>query len=76
MASLLNAAKYLIAEHGFTPIYLDEPMFPDPIIPASQSETLQALHTLLCAATGADPAYVSVRRVVDWVAQKGVAANA
>ena len=76
MASLLNAAKYLVAEHGFTPIYLDEPMFPDPIVPASQSETFQALHTLLCAATGADPAYVSVRRVVDWVAQKGVAVHA
>ena len=32
MASLLNAAKYLIDEHGFTPIYLDEAMFPDPIV--------------------------------------------
>jgi hypothetical protein len=76
MASLLNAAKYLVSEYGFSPIYLNEPMFPDPIIPASQSELFQSLHTLMCAATGEDPAFVSIRRVVDWVAQKGVSAHA
>jgi hypothetical protein len=76
MASLLNAAKHLVAAHGFTPIYLDEPTFPDPIISASQGATFQALHILMCAATGEDPAYVSVRRVVDWVAQTGKAVHA
>jgi hypothetical protein len=76
MPSLLSAARYLVKEYGFAPIYIDEPMFPDPIVSASQSGLFESLHILMCAATGADPAYVSVRRVVDWVAQKSLAANA
>ena len=80
MPNLLNAAKYLVREHGFTPIYLDDPMFQDPIILASQSQLFEALHILMCAATGEDPTYISARRVVDWVAQavdwKSRAANA
>jgi len=77
MPSLLSAARYLVKEYGFAPIYLEDgPLFPDPIIPASQSELFSALHILMCAATGDDPAYPSVRRVVNWVAQKGRAANA
>lgn len=55
------------------PIYLDDPMFPDPIIPAAQSELFESLHILMCAATGSDPAYVNVRRVVDWLGEKNVA---
>jgi hypothetical protein len=59
------------------PIYLDEAMFSDPIISASEAELFQSLHTQMCAETGADPAYVSVRRVVDWLAtRKAKAANA
>jgi len=76
LSTLLNAAKYLAKEYGFAPIYLDEPMFPDPIIPASQSSLFEALHILLCAETGADPTYISVRRVVDWMAQASMAAHA
>jgi hypothetical protein len=69
MPSLLNAAKYLVKEYGFALIYLDEPMFQDPIVPASQAELFESLHVLMCAATGQDPTYVSVRRVVDWIGQ-------
>jgi hypothetical protein len=61
------------------PIYLDESMFPDPIISAAESEIFESLHLQMCAETGADPAYVSVRRVVDWLknaALKVKAANA
>ena len=76
MACLLSASKYIVSEYGFTPEYIDEPMFPDPIIPASQAQTLQTLHTLMCCATGEDPTYISARRVVDWVTQTGMAANA
>jgi len=76
MPSPRSAARYLVKEYGFAPIYLDEPQFPDPIIPASQAALFDALHILMCAATGDDPAFISVRRVVDWVAQKGMAANA
>lgn len=76
MASLLSAARYIVRTHGFTPIYLSDPLFPDPVIPASQSQTFETLHTLMCAATGEDPAFISVRRVVDWVSQKAMAANA
>ena len=72
---LLNAAKYLAKEYGFAPVYLDEPMFPDPVIPASQSGLFEALHILLCAETGADPAYISTRHVVNWVVQKSMAAH-
>jgi len=67
MPSLHNAARYLVREYGFTPIYTDDPMFQDPIILASQSELFETLHVLMCTATGQDPTYVSVRRVVDWV---------
>lgn len=76
MASLLSAARYLVSEYNFAPIYLNEPMFPDPIIFASQAELFESLHILMCLATGEDPAFISVRRVCDWVAQKGVAVNA
>jgi len=80
MPNLLNAAKYLAKEYGFAPIYLDNPIFQDPIILASQGELFESLHILMCAATGADPAYVNVRRVVDWVSQavdwKSMAAHA
>ena len=79
MSSLLNAAKYLAKEHGFAPIYLNEPMFPDPIVSAEQSSLFEALHILMCADLELDPAYVSVRRVVDWVgvpAQRSMAAHA
>lgn len=59
------------------PIYLDEAIFPDPIISASDAEIFQSLHIQMCAETGADPAYISVRRVVDWLsARKAKAANA
>ena len=59
------------------PIYLDEAMFPDPIISASEAGLFQSLHIQMCAETGADPAYVSVRRVIDWLsARKAKAANA
>jgi len=69
MPNLLNAAKYLAKEYEFAPIYLDNPIFQDPIILASQSELFMSLHILMCAATGEDPTYISVRRVVDWVNQ-------
>jgi hypothetical protein len=75
MPSLLNAARYLAKEHGFTPEYVDSLMFPDPVVLASQRDTFQALHILACAATGCDPVYVSVRRVTDWLGRKSKAAN-
>jgi hypothetical protein len=65
MANLLN------------PIYLDDALAPDPIISADESELFQSLHIQMCAETGADPAYISVRRVVDWLsARRAKAANA
>ena len=61
MPSLHNAAMYLFFEDGVEFIRLDEPMFPDPIISAPHGETFEAMHILMCADTGSDPAYVSVR---------------
>lgn len=79
MLNLLHAAQYLVSEYGFSPIYLDEPMFSDPILAAKDAVTFEALHTLMCADTGADPTYVSIRRVMDWLGNavpKVKAANA
>jgi hypothetical protein len=74
--TLLNAAKYLVKEYGFAPIYIDEPMFNDPIVSASQSDTFDALHLLASVANGTDAKLISVRRVTEWLAQKSRAANA
>ena len=52
---------------NLNPIYLDDAMFPDPIILASEGELFQSLHIQMCAEAGADPAFISVRRVVDWL---------
>lgn len=75
MATLLNAAKYIAKDRGFSPVYNDEPMFDDPIVPASQGEAFSTLHLLLCLAHGTDPAYVSVKRVTDWLNSKAKSAN-
>ena len=75
MATLLNAAKYLANDRGFAPVYNDEPMFDEPIVPASQGDLFSALHLLTCIANGTDPAYVSVKRVTDWLDSKARAAN-
>lgn len=59
------------------PIYLDDATSPEPIILASEAELFQSLHLQMCAETGADSAYISVRRVVDWLnTRKARAANA
>jgi hypothetical protein len=76
MPSLLSAAKYLVREYGFTPIYNDDPIFSDPVIPASQQMTFAALNLLASVATDQDIMYVNVRRVTDWLGQKSLAANA
>lgn len=76
MKTLLNAARYLVKEHGFTPITLDEPMFDDPIVLASQRDTFDALHILASVANSTDATYISVRRVTDWLGEKSRAANA
>jgi hypothetical protein len=76
MPSLLNAARHLFDESGMEFIWLDDPMFPDPIIAVKDAETLKAIHTLMCAATGADPAYVNVRRVADWLTEGHAARKA
>jgi len=75
MPSLLSAAKYLVKQYGFTPIYNDDSFFGDPMVPVSQSETFQALHIMASAANGTDPAFVSVKRVTAWLSQKARAAN-
>jgi hypothetical protein len=68
MSKLLNAAMHLIVGSGMQFVYLDDDaMFPDPIVRAKDADTFQAIHLLMCADTGADPTYVSVRRVVDWL---------
>lgn len=76
MPSLLSAAKYLVNQYGFTPIYNDDSFFSDPMVLASQSETFQALHIMASAANGTDPAFVSVKRVTAWLGQKAYAAKA
>lgn len=87
MPSLRNAARHVFHEYGMEFIWLNnghdgmETMFPDPIIAAADSDTFETLHILMCADTGADPAYISARRVVDWLtegytAQKTRAAHA
>lgn len=76
MPSLLSAAKYLVKEYGFTPIHNDDAIFSDPMVLASQSTTFQALHLMQCVANDTDPAYVSVKRVTEWLNQKASAANA
>jgi hypothetical protein len=81
MLNLLHAAQYLFLDSQMEFIWLDEPMFSDPIVAAKDAETFEALHALMCADTGADPTYVSVRRVADWLsegytARKAKAANA
>jgi len=73
--TLLSAAKYLVKEYGFTPRFIDDSMFPDPIVAASQRDTFHALHILACAANGTDPSFISVRRVTDWLAKKSRAAS-
>jgi hypothetical protein len=75
MPSLLSAAKYLVRQYGFTPMYNDDVFFGDPMVPAPQSETFQALHILASAANDTDPAFVSVKRVTAWLGQKAQAAN-
>jgi hypothetical protein len=74
MPSLLSAALGLFLDSGMNFIWLGgfdgsdrEAMFPDPIVAAKDAELFQTLHILCCADTGADPAYISVRRVVDWL---------
>jgi hypothetical protein len=74
MSILLKEAQYLFLMSHMEFIWLDEPMFPDPIVAAKDAETFQQLHELMCADTGADPAYISVRRVADWLTQKKVKA--
>lgn len=73
--TLLSVAKYLVKEYGFTPKYVDDLMFPDPIVLASQRDTFHALHLLSSVANGTDPSLISVRRVTNWLAQSR-AANA
>jgi len=74
MPSLLSAALHLFLESDMDFIWLGdydgsdrEAVFPDPIVAAKDAELFQTLHVLCCADTGADPAYISVRRVVDWL---------
>lgn len=76
MPSLLSAAKYLVNQYGFTPMTFNDSFFDDPVVPASQGETFQALHLMACLANGTDPAFVSVKRVTAWLNQKAQAANA
>ena len=74
MLNLLSDAMYLFLTSRMEFIWLGdykgsdrEAMFPDPIIAAKDAETFQALHAMYCEATGSDPAYISVRRVADWL---------
>jgi hypothetical protein len=63
----LSEAMRLFLTSRMEFVWLDEPMFPDPIVKAEDAETFQSLHMLMCRATGSDPSYVSVRRVADWL---------
>jgi hypothetical protein len=67
MSNLLKQAQYLFLDSGMEFIWLDEPMFSDPIVSAKDAETFETLHAMMCADTGADPSYVSTRRVADWL---------
>ena len=76
MPSLRSAAMHLFLESGMEFIWLNdghsgdmEAMSPDPILKAKHAETFEAIHILMCADTGADLAYISVRRVADWLSE-------
>lgn len=58
------------------PIYFDDAMFPDPIISADEAELFQSLHIQMCAEIEADPAFISIRRVVDWLSSQKTKAAA
>ena len=73
LPTLHSAAMYLFFESDMVWILLDEAMFPDPVLSAADAETFEAIHILMCADTGTDPAYVSVRRVYDWLVEGAVA---
>lgn len=75
MPSLLNAAKYLAKEHGFTPVYTNDPLFDAPLVLASQRNTFDSIHLLSCLANDTDVTYVSTRRVTDWLGEKAYAAS-
>lgn len=67
MPNLLRAALGLFLESQCKLIYLDEPMFSDPIVPAKHAELFQTLHILYCCDTGADPAFYNIRNIVNWL---------
>jgi len=77
MSILHNAALHIMESSGMKFMYLDTPGYSDPIVKAEDAATFEALHILMCADTGADPAYISVRRVANWLtAAKALAAHA
>ena len=70
MPSLLSAALGLFLDAHCDLIFLDdEAMFPDPVVPAEHAELFETLHILYCCDTGSDPAFYSVRRILDWLSK-------
>lgn len=68
MPSLLSAGLGLYLDARPELIWLeDEAMFPDPVVPARYAELFETLHTLCCLDTGTDPAFYSVRRILEWL---------
>jgi hypothetical protein len=69
MPSLLSAALGLFLDSGCELVYLDEAPFHDPIVPAEHAGLFETLRILYCCDTGANPAFYSVRRIVDWLSK-------
>lgn len=68
MSILLNAAIHIFYQSDMEFIFLDDVSCPDPILRAEYADDFDALHALYCLDTGADPAFISTRRVIDWMA--------